>query len=261
VFRLDLSTACALAIVALTGCGNAATGRPPVRIAAAASLTAAFGELGPMFENASGQSVTFSFGSSGLLAKQIREGAPFDLFAAADVASVDSVIAAKAADPASKRVYARGRIAVWLRSGGVEPPATLAELADPRFTRIAIASPVHAPYGIAAKEALVASHVWRDVESRLVFGENVRQSLQFAETGNVDVAIVAVSLIAADRENPFIVIPESLHAPITQALVICTGGGNRAGAEAFATFLATPEAVAVMARHGFQPPDAAEVPR
>lgn len=251
MFRLAATTACVLSLAA---CGGADVGKSPVRVAAAASLAAAFDELAPLFETATGHTVSFSFGSSGLLAKQIGEGAPFDCFASADVARIDEVIAAKAADPATQRVYARGRIAVWCKRGGVEPPATLAELADPRFTRIAIANPEHAPYGIAAREALTASHAWRDVQPRMVYGENVRQTLQFAESGNVDAAIVAVSLIASDRDNPFVVIPEHLHAPILQALAVCTGGGNRAGGVAFAAFLATPEAAAVLVRHGFQGP-------
>jgi molybdate transport system substrate-binding protein len=235
---------------------------PPVRVAAAADLTVAFEELGGAFERQTGQRVTFSFGSTGLLAKQIGEGAPFDLFAAANVTFVEEVVMAGACDGATRAPYARGRIVLWTKRGGVTPPGDLTELADPRFRRIAIANPEHAPYGQAAKEALEQAGVWSVVQPRLVFGENVRQTLQFAETGNVEAAIVALALVAADRDDPWIPIEETLHRPIDQALVVCTRGAQRQGGESFARFVGSEPGRAVMRRHGFLLPGEAlaEVP-
>lgn len=223
---------------------------PPVRVAAASDLTLAFEELGEDFERTTGQHVTFSFGSTGLLAKQLRQGAPFDVFAAANVSFVDEVVAAGACDGSTRAPYGRGRIVVWSR-GGVEPPKDLAELADPRFRRIALANPEHAPYGQAAREALEAAGLWSVVQPRLVLGENVRQALQFAETGNADVAIVALALVAGRRDEPWFVVEEAAHHPIDQTLVVCDNGPNRAGGLEFARFVASPEGRPVMRRHGF----------
>lgn len=251
--------AAALALVALaaTGCKReppAAPPSPPVRVAAAADLTLAFEDLGRAFERQTGQTAVFSFGSTGLLAKQLREGAPFDLFAAANVSFVDEVVAAGACDGATKAPYARGRIAVWTRLVGVAPPTSVADLADARFKRLAIANPEHAPYGQAARQALDHAGIWDAIERRLVFGENVRQTFQFAETGNVDAAIVALALVVNDRDNPWFLVDDSMHRPIDQALAVCTRGANREGAEAFARFVGSTEGRAVMRRYGFLPP-------
>jgi molybdate transport system substrate-binding protein len=229
---------------------KSATGAP-VRVAAAADLTLAFEELGRNFERQTGRAVTFTFGSTGLFAKQLREGAPFDVFAAANVSFVDEVVAAGACDGATKAPYARGRIAVWTRRGAVAPPARVADLADARFHRIAIANPEHAPYGQAARQALEQVGLWSGLEPRLVLAENVRQTFQFAETGNVDAAIVALALVVNDHENPWLLVDETLHRPIDQALAVCTRGNNRTGGEDFARFVDSESGRAVMRRHGF----------
>jgi molybdate transport system substrate-binding protein len=223
----------------------------PLRVAAAADLTLAFEELGRELEKQTGQHVTFSFGSTGLLAKQIAEGAPFDVFAAANVSFVDEVVAKGACDGATKAKYARGRIAVWSKKGGVAPPATVAELADPRFVRIAIANPEHAPYGQAAQQALEKVGAWSAVQPRLLRGENVRQTLQLGESGNAEAAIVALALVVDDRENPWLLVDESLHRPIDQGLVVCKRGGNTTGGLAFTRFVNSEAGRSVMRRYGF----------
>jgi molybdate transport system substrate-binding protein len=223
----------------------------PVRVAAAADLTLAFEELGRDFERQTGRRVVFSFGSTGLLAKQLREGAPFDVFAAANVSFVDEVIAAGACDEGTKIPYARGRIAVWTKRGALAPPAALADLAGVRFRRIAIANPEHAPYGQAARQALEHAGIWSTVEARLVLGENVRQTFQFAQTGNVDAAVVALALVVGDRQNPWFLVDDGMHRPIDQALAVCTRGANRKGGESFAGFVSSEAGRTVMRRYGF----------
>ena len=226
-------------------------GSTPIRVAAAADLTHAFEELGRRFTQQTGQQVNFTFGSTGLLAKQLREGAPFDVFAAANVSFVDDVIAQGPCDGKTKAPYARGRIAVWTKSGSVEPPRSVADLAGARFIRIAIANPEHAPYGQAARQALQHARVWNTVEPRLVLGENVRQTFQFAETGNVEAAIVALALVVNDHRNPWLLVEESMHAPIEQALAVCKRGGNREGGQLFARFVNSEPGRAVMRTYGF----------
>lgn len=245
-----------LLLLCLWGCSR----RPPpgetapVRVAAAANLMLAFEALAPRFRASSGQAIEFSFGSSGLLAEQLGAGAPFDLFVAADLGFAASAVASGACDGTTTTPYARGRLVLWSAKGGVEPPRSVRDLAEPRFTRVAIAQPEHAPYGKAAVEALTTAGVWERVQPKLVFGENVRQAHQFAATGNVEVALVALALVAQDRANPWTLVDASEHTPIEQALVVCGNGLNRAGAEAFRRFLDTPETWAILEQHGFERP-------
>lgn len=220
-----------------------------LKVAAAADLAFAFEEIGKAFTAQSGTKVKFSFGSTGLLAKQIREGAPFDLFAAANVSFVDEVVEAGRCDASTKSLYARGRVVAWWRSDLAAPPTKLADLADPRFKKIAIANPEHAPYGRAAREALMASGVWPAVEPKLVFGENVQQTLKFATTGNADVAIVALSLAIVTDGGARLEIEESRHKPLEQALVGC--GVHAMEAKAFSTFVNGPVGREIMRRYGF----------
>jgi molybdate transport system substrate-binding protein len=231
--------------------GSAPAKGTAIRVAAAADLTLAFEEFGKEFERRNGQPVSFSFGSTGLLAKQSREGAPFDRFAAANVSFVDEVVGAGACDGATRAPYARGRIALWGKRGSVAPPSSIAELIEPRFRRIAIANPEHAPYGQAARDALAKAGAWEAVQARLVYGENVRQTFQLAETGNVEVAIVALALVMRDRDNPWVLVDEGMHAPIDQVLVVCGRGANRSGGESFAAFVGSEPGRAVMRRYGF----------
>lgn len=240
-----------IALFGPSACRREPATPPPIRVAAAADLTDAFEELGRAFERKTGRDIVFSFGSTGLLAKQIREGAPFDVFAAANASFVDEVVAAGVCDGSTKAPYARGRIVVWTQRGKASPPATVQDLADPRFTRIAIANPEHAPYGQAAKQALESLRIHDRVAPRLVLAENVRQTLQFGETGNVDAAIVALALVINDRQNPWILIDETAHRPIDQTLVVCTQGSDREGGASFAEFINTESGRRVMRRFGF----------
>ncbi len=221
----------------------------PLRIAAAADLAGAFTEAGAAFQRRTGRHVVFSFGSSGLLAKQIDEGAPFDAFAAANTAYVDEVVRAGRCRADSRALYGRGQLVIWWRRDSpVVAPRSLEDLADARFRRVAIANPQHAPYGIAAQQALAAAGILDGLRPRLVFGENVQQALQFAQSGNAEVAIVAGSLAesAGGRTLP---VPAERHAPLDQALVAC--GPRAAEGRRFDDFVLSDEGRAILRRHGF----------
>ena len=246
-----------LAVAALSaGCRRAPPAvDAPLHVAAAADLSEAFPEIGRAFEKSTGRRVSFSFGATGLLAKQVEEGAPFDVFAAANLSFVDDVIRAGVCEADTRTAYAEGRIVLWTKGDAGLVPMSLADLARPEIVHVAIANPDHAPYGRAAKQALVKSGVWDAIARKVVYGENVQQTLQFAQSGNAEVAIVALSLatVSGGHATP---IDPALHEPLNQALVVCRGGaGSRGGLEPdarkFAAFVASDEGRGIMRRYGF----------
>ena len=231
----------------VAACHKPPRAEPPLHVAAAADLARAFEEVGDeLAKQEGGVKPIFTFGSTGLLAKQIIQGAPFDVFAAANVSFADDVLAAGACDPASKTLYARGRIVAWVPKGKTAPK-NLAELAGPAYVKVAIANPEHAPYGRAAVEALKAAGVYDQVKPKLVYGENVQQTLQFAQSGNVEAAIVALSL-AVVSDGPYLTIPSELHQPIDQAMLQCSKNSRAAR---FTAYVNSPAGRAIMRRYGF----------
>ncbi len=249
--RMRTLVVLAATALGLGACRSKPAGGPPIRVAGAADLAFAFREVGVAFEKEHHRKVSFTFGSTGLLAKQIEQGAPFDVFAAANVSFADQVIKAAGCDATTKRQYARGRIVIWSDKDGVAPARSLADLADPRFTKIAIANPEHAPYGKAAQDALTQAGLWEVVRPKLVYGENIQQTLQYAQTGNVDAAIVALSLAIVTEGGHYAEIPATGHKPIDQALVVCGQGKNEAGGRSFAAFVSSEKGRAIMRRYGF----------
>jgi molybdate transport system substrate-binding protein len=223
---------------------------PPVQVAAASDLAHAFEELGELFERRTGRKVTFSFAASGVLSKQLSQGAPFDLFAAANSSFVDIAVESGACDGSTKALYARGHVVVWSKKGGVSV-RSLADLQRPEIEHIAIANPESAPYGKAAREALQSAGLWPALQGKIVQGENVRQALQFAQTGNAEVAIVALSLVNDDETGVHLPVPASLHQPISQTLVVCKHGKNPEGARSLAKLIASSEGQALLGRYGF----------
>ena len=222
-------------------------------VAAAADLTNAFEEIGQEFQSSTGTKVVFNFGSSGLLEKQIENGAPIDLFAAANVDYINQLEQKGLIIPDTKKVYARGRIILWTLKDSPIRIEKLADLTRPEVKRIAIANPEHAPYGMAARQALERAGLWDSVKSKLVYGENVRQTLQYAQTGNVEVAIVALSL-SGQTDGHWILVPEELHNPLDQALGVIKGTKNEAGARAFADFIVGERGQTIMKKYGFTKP-------
>lgn len=232
-----------LLLWALTACG--ASNKPKLVVAAASDLTNALPELASAFFQQTGVEVVPTFGASKLLATQIEQGAPFQVFLSANIKFVDDVVSQGKCDGASKSIYARGHLALWSRAADTAPKS-LAELADPRFVHVAIANPDTAPYGAAAKQALETAGVWPQVEGKIVRGENIRQTLQLAESGNVEAAIVSRSL-AIGSKGSWVDVDEKLHDPIEQALVVCRGDDT---AKAFAAFVSGPEGQAILGRWG-----------
>lgn len=247
--------AIALSFSVLTSCSNSTSNetipeKSEILVAAASDLRFAFTELGNTFTAETGIAVRFTFGSSGQLREQIINGAPFDVFASANEEFVDDVVANGRAWQDTVQPYALGRLALRVRSGR-ETPTSLADLVDTRFERIAIANPAHAPYGIAAQQALENAGVYTQIKERLIFGENVSDTLRLVETGNVDAALVALSLVI-NSDTPYELIDEQLHKPLHQSLVVTRTGANDEGGRMFARFLSSSAAQDVMKTYGFE---------
>lgn len=251
--RLAPLAALVLALACVTACKDKSSTTPAhdeLTIAAASDLTPAFEEIGREFESANKTKVVFAFGSTGMLTRQIENGAPFDLFAAANVSYIDELDKKGLIISDSKAIYARGRITLWTPDTSDIRLQGIADLARPEVMRIAIANPDHAPYGLAAKQALESVGIWDRVKPKMVFGDNIRQTLQYAQTGNVDVSIVALSLSIQTRGR-WTLIPEELHQPIDQGLGIIKTTRNEKAARAFAAFLTGPQGQAIMKKYGF----------
>lgn len=262
MFRIrSRAMALALGLLLLAMPGPAAAQGPanaPL-IAGASDLQFALAEIAQAFRATTGQEVRLSLGSSGNITRQIEQGSPVELFLSADEAFVFRL-----AEGGHTRdrgtLYGIGRIVLFTPpgspiapSGGME--AVRAALAAGQITRFAIANPEHAPYGRAAQEALRAAGLWEGMSPRLVLGENVSQAAQFAIAGGSQGGIVAYSLVLAPAlqgRGTYTLLPETLHEPLRQRMVLT----RRAGpvAIAFHDFMQQPAAREIMRRYGFALP-------
>lgn len=224
---------------------------PTLVVAAAANLTEAMPELTQRFTQKTGIRVVPSFGATADFAKQIEHGAPFDVFAAADSAHVEQLEAKGLLTPGSRALYARGRLVMWWPNNGLRA-ARIEDITDPRFERIAIAKPDIAPYGRASIESLRALGIWNRIEAKVVYGQSVAQTKQFASTGNAEVAFIPLALVKPG-EGSSLPIEEKLHSPIDQSLGIIRASPNQEAARKFVDFLLNTEGQEIVARKGYFP--------
>lgn len=229
-------------------------------VAAASDLQFALEEIAADFSERTGMQVALTYGSTGNLARQIREGAPIQLFLSAD----EDFALDLAADGLTRdegRLYALGRLALVLPEGSaLLPDASLADLGvalrDGRLRRFAIANPDHAPYGMRAAEALRHAGLWDEIQPRLVLGENVTQAAQFALSGNAEGGLIAYSLALTPQiigQGTHVLIPQQAHRPLRQRMVLMRDAGPEA--TAFYEYLSSPPARLVMERYGFGLPE------
>jgi molybdate transport system substrate-binding protein len=219
-------------------------------VAAAADLQFAFTDLASLYEKQTGHKVTLVFGSTGQLSQQIENGAPYDLIAAANIDYIHQLAAKKLVLEDSIALYARGRIVLASNRQAGIPLTDLKDLLNPQIRHIAMANPEHAPYGAAARQALEAAGLWDALEPKLVFGENVRQALQYVQTGDAEAGIVALS-VAGVPEISWTLIDDSLHQPLDQALAIVASSPHPDLAAQFARFITSESGRAVMRGYGF----------
>jgi molybdate transport system substrate-binding protein len=229
-----------------------------LKIAAAADLTFAFKDVVAQYQKQTGNVVKLSYGSSGNFFSQIQNGAPFDLFFSADIGYPQKLEAAGLTVPGSTYEYATGKIVIWVPNASkIDLSRGLGTLLDPGIRKIAIANPEHAPYGVAAVAAMRHDGIYDKVKGKLVLGENISQTAQFVESGNVDVGILALSLAVAPAmkdKGRYVEIPAADYPPIVQAGVILKSSRNKELAERFMNFMKEPATVALMARYGFSIP-------
>ncbi len=249
-----LTTALILFLVStLPACASPAP-HPSLQVAAAASLARAMPELEQAFTAETGITVVPVLSSSGQIAQQIAQGAPYDVFLSANEMYVDMLIADHHLIKESKRVYALGTLVLVTRKDAPFRIKELQDLTIPAIRRVAIANPEHAPYGLAAQEALEHLGIWEALQPKVVFGENVRQALQFVETGNADAALVARSL-ADPTQVQIIPVDPDLYAPVRHVAGIVSRTSDPALAAQFLEFLTGPQGRAILQAQGFAVPE------
>jgi molybdate transport system substrate-binding protein len=221
------------------------------RLAVAANFFTTTQALADRFRQTTDHSVVISYGSTGKLYAQIRQGAPFDVFMAADQWRPERLEALGLTEPGSRFTYAIGRLALW----SPDPDA----FSDPEaflvgsFQRpLAIANPATAPYGLAAQQALTKLGLWEQLEAGLVRGESIAQTFQFIATGNARGGFIALTqLLTENREGSVWRVPGDLHEPIIQQVTLLERGRDNPAALAWMTFLKSPEARAIIRSHGY----------
>jgi molybdate transport system substrate-binding protein len=227
-----------------------------VNAAVAANFTEPVKQIVELFQKESGHTVKLSFGSSGKFYAQIKEGAPFDVFLSADEKNPKLLEQEGLTVANSRFVYAFGKLVLWsAQPDYVDDKGAV--LSKDSYKKLAYADPKLAPYGLAAKEALEGLGLWNNVQSKLVTGESIVQTYQFAATGNAELAFIALSQITKDgkvTEGSWWLVPSNLYNPIRQSAVLLSGAKDQVAAKAFLAFLKSEKAVAIIRSFGYELP-------
>ncbi len=248
-----------LALLGLILCA-AATAQTPLRIAAAADLEPVLPPLLDEFQQATGIHAEATYQASAALTTQIENGAPFDVFLAADVSYPQRLIgehqAQGPADAAEPLVYAHGTLVLWTRTDAALPPPSLKLLRSPALRRLAIANPDRAPYGRAAVAALTSLKLYDALKPRLVTAGNIAQAAQYVDSGNADAGLISLTSALTPRlksAGTYFVIPRNLYPPIQQGAVIVARSQQQAAAKRFLDFLLSHPIQAQLAKSGLSP--------
>lgn len=225
-----------------------------VQVAVAANFTAPIQALAKDFKKDTGHTLVASYGSTGQFYAQINNGAPFDVFLAADDSTPAKLEQEKAIVPGSRFTYAIGTLALWSpKAGYVDDKGEVLRKND--FKHLSIANPKAAPYGLAATQVLEQLKLTDATRAKLVEGQNITQAYQFVSTGNAELGFVALSQIYKDgkvSEGSAWIVPANLHEPIRQDAVILSKGQDNPAAKALVDYLKTPKAAAVIKSYGYE---------
>jgi len=215
-----------------SGAQQASSARQMLRVAAAADLQPVLPPLLTEFENQTGIHAEASYQSSATLATQIINGAPFDLFLAADLSFPQRVIAAGLAEEAEPIAYARGTLVLWAHNDGRFRSLSIDSLKDPTLKSVAIANPEHAPYGRAAQAALQRLGLYDALKPKLVIAENIAQAAQYVESGNAELGLLSLTSAVTPRlraSGRYVLVPQDAYPPILQgAVILKRSGGTQA---------------------------------
>lgn len=227
-------------------------------IAVASNFRSAAEEIASEFTNDSQIPVRISSGSTGMLYAQIVNGAPYDIFLAADARRPQLLEADGLAVIGSRTSYASGSLVLWSADSALANQSCIEALKSGSYRRIAVANPLTAPYGLAAMEFLEAIGVYEEASKRMVFGENIAQTLQFVASGNATLGLIAVAQVADGLPEPGSCswqVPAELHGPIDQQAVVMRNSRNPASAERFMEFLQSPQVAGILSRRGYGVPE------
>ncbi len=244
------------AVVMLFGlmCLSAQAGE--ARVAVASNFAAPMERIAVLFQQESGHTLKVSLGSSGSFYTQIKGGAPFDVFLSADDAIPKRLVQEKLALEGSRFVYALGKLVLWSAQPDLVD-AKGAVLNKGNFNKLAIANPLLAPYGMAAKETLEKLVMWNAMQGKLVKGENITQTYQFVATENAELGFIALSQITKEgkvTEGSWWLVPSQMYKPIKQSAVQLSGAKDKVAAQAFLAFLKSEKAVAIIRGFGYELP-------
>jgi molybdate transport system substrate-binding protein len=231
-----------------------------ITVAAAADMSAALPELAASYTKKTGQAVKLSFGASGNLTNQIRNGAPFDVFFSADEDYPQQLISEGLALTDTLYRYAVGRLVLWVPKGSSLdlPKLGIQALLDPSVKKIAIGNPATAPYGRAAAAALRHFGIYDQVAGKLVLGENISQAAQFVESGNAQAGLIALSHALAPAmkdKGRYWVVPLDSYPTLNQAAVVLVNSKQQAASRKFLDYLRGPDGAFLLARYGFSLPE------
>jgi molybdate transport system substrate-binding protein len=228
-------------------------------VAVAANFTKPMTEIADLFEKSTGHSAKLSFGSSGKFVAQIENGAPFEVFLAADDKTTAKVQQDGFAVEGSNFIYAIGKLVLWSATANqVDDQGAI--LSKGGFKHLALADPKLAPYGAAALEVLKTKGLLDKLKPLFVQGENITQTQQFISTGNAELGFIALSQVI-DPDKGKIVngsawqVPENLYSPILQGAVLLKKGEGNSAAPALLAFLKSPEAKAIISKYGYGLPN------
>lgn len=242
--RLIAALACALPLLA---------GAQQLTVAAAASLTDAFKEIGTRFEAAKpGATVRFNFAASGVLLQQIAQGAPVDVFASADQDTMNRGAEQKLIAADTRRDFAANALVLVTPVDGAVK--TLRDLAQPHVKRIALGKPASVPVGRYTQQALESAQLWAGVQPKLVFADNVRQVLDYVSRAEAEAGFVYRTDAGIAKDKVRIAMTVGGHAPVTYPVAVVADSRQAALARDFVTFINAAEAQAILARHGFAKP-------
>ncbi|KZE32853.1 molybdate transport system substrate-binding protein [Crenobacter luteus] len=231
----------------------------PLYIAAASDLIYCLEELNASFMKQAPKDteIKLSAGSSGNFFAQIQNGAPFHVYMSADMKYPRELAKSGYADAASLTPYAIGQIVVWTKRDDLDVNKGLKLVNDPKVKRFAIANPEHAPYGVAAVQALQTNKLYATAQPKFVLGENISQTAQFVQTGNADAGVVALALVKSPKlanVGRYKLIPTSEHAEMLQGAVLTNKGSEDPVARQYIAYLRSPEARAIFEKYGFMLP-------